>query len=86
MAKKQKVALNLSKDLESIDAQLDEAMDRLNDVNDRIDDLLHGEEPDEADQENVRQDEGPAESTVAYINAPRPAPEPDDKPGDNATE
>jgi len=40
MGKKQKISLNRSDQLESIDAELGAALERLDDVNERIDDLL----------------------------------------------
>lgn len=71
MAKKEKVTLNLGEDLESIDEQLEVALDELKDVNSRVAELLYTEEGEEDTDPDAE-----TESTIARVNPVQSTPEP----------
>jgi len=62
MTKNKKVELNRSTDLESVDQELDDAMDRLTSENDKIDELLAGMEPPPASDAQAQTEEAPEQN------------------------
>ncbi len=76
MTKNKKVELNRSSDLESVDLELDDAMDRLTSENDKVDELLAGMEPppapdDQAQTEKAPEQNAPVENAESEPDAPQ---------------
>lgn len=62
MTKNKKVELNRSSDLESVDQELDDAMERLTSANEKVDELLASMEPPPAPDAPSRPEGAPEQS------------------------
>lgn len=78
MAKKERIPIQRSSDLESIDLELDEALGRLDGANERISSLLQSiETANTADQTKVYAEEGEEDDAPAESSADAPSEAPD---------
>lgn len=76
MAKNKKVTLNRSTDLESVDEELESAMDRLSSQNDKIAELLAGMDPPPAVEEPSAPEGEPVQNAPDEGEKPAPETEP----------